>query len=277
MSRLDVKQTERYYDEIWQYDFDPADGHRQERRRIVRAYLGRLGDGQRILDVGCGNGLEAETLGAFGELWGVDLSPEAIRQAKSRYPQGKFTAGDCYTTELGEHTFDVVTVIEVIEHVPDQRGLLRRCHELLRPGGHLVLTVPNRYVMERWYGRARRYSDELLLMPEMHRRGYLQPIESWLTPVELRELLSECFDVVDMTTVCFGVGHRDWLRLANSRKLQAVVRALGMGNVWDRWRGKLGWGLHVAVLARAKPGIAPVHSADATGWRAKGEPAVSMV
>lgn len=43
MRRLNVKETERYYDEIWQYEFDPGDSYRQERRRMVRDYLGRTG------------------------------------------------------------------------------------------------------------------------------------------------------------------------------------------------------------------------------------------
>jgi 2-polyprenyl-3-methyl-5-hydroxy-6-metoxy-1,4-benzoquinol methylase len=252
VSQLALKDIEDYYDRRWQRDFDVTDPMREARRQIVRRYLQRLGSVGRILDVGCGKGLEAPLLGQFGELWGIDLSKQGVEEAKRSYPAGTFVAGDLYTAGLPSGTFDVVTAIEVIEHVPDQRACLQRCCEMLRPGGYLVLTVPNRYVMERCYGRARLFSDELLSMPEMRRRGYLQPIENWLNRAELGRLLTELFNILDITSVGFGAGHRDWLRLANSHKLCRAVGKLGLALPWNRLRGKLGWGLHLAALAQAR-------------------------
>lgn len=253
MSQADTSQVAGFYDQWWRYPREAATPMQLSRRRMLLRYLSRIGPTGRILDLGCGPGLAARTLGQFGQLWGLDVSPEAIRQAQRRYPPGRFIVGDLYTAQLGRAAFDVVAALDVIEHVPDQQAFLGRCYQLLKPGGHLLLSAPNRYVWQRWYGRARFFSDELLSMPEMHRRGYLQPIEHWLTLSELRSLLAERFNVLEMTTTGFGAGCRDWLRLANSHKLAVMVRALRLERQWDWLRGRLGWGAKIVALAQAKP------------------------
>jgi len=98
-----------------------------------------------VLEIGCGRGLTGEflqrTLGC--RVTGVELNPEVARDAARRlhlvYP------GDVQTIEIlppGDG-FDAVLALEIFEHLTDSERFLARARELLRPGGRLVLSVPN--------------------------------------------------------------------------------------------------------------------------------------
>ena len=79
-----------------------------------------------ILDMGCGMGWFANLLAEFGPTTGIDLCDDAIAQAKSKFPQVTFMAGNVFEMELPEQHFDVVVSQEVIAHVPDQPGYVER-------------------------------------------------------------------------------------------------------------------------------------------------------
>jgi len=95
-----------------------------------------------VLEIGCGRGLTGEllqrTLGC--RVTGVELNPEVARDAARRLHA--VHAGDVETLELrGE--FDAILALELFEHLTDNERFLARARELLRPGGRLVLSVPN--------------------------------------------------------------------------------------------------------------------------------------
>ena len=94
-----------------------------------------------VLDVGCGDGRFLTLLPRTLERHGVDLSERAIRFAQAFAPDVTFECRDA--AELGR-TFDVVTAIEVLEHVPDEHvpGFLRALAARTRPGGTVVVCVP---------------------------------------------------------------------------------------------------------------------------------------
>src|SRR5437879_13327478 len=75
-----------------------------------------------ILDCGCGHGWFTERLADANprEVWGIDLSPDAIAMAKSRRPHIRYIAGDVCQTSLPNGYFDVVVSQEVIAHVENQ-------------------------------------------------------------------------------------------------------------------------------------------------------------
>src|SRR4029077_6634968 len=104
--------------------------------------------------------------------------------------------------DLPERHFDVVVSQEVIAHVPDQPGYLERAARVLKPGGHLILTTPNRFVHERMPWGAQ---------PPGH-------IERWLDRKALLCLLRPRFRVLGRTTAV-PLGHGGILRVVNSTKL----------------------------------------------------------
>lgn len=94
----------------------------------------------RILDYGCGTGYNLPFLARYGEVWGADIGIEAAAEFR-RLPEGGFVDLD---GDLAPHKcrFDVVTALDVIEHLYDDVAGLVAMRELVRPGGQIVLTVP---------------------------------------------------------------------------------------------------------------------------------------
>src|SRR5262245_24938681 len=101
-----------------------------------------LPPGAAILDVGCGDALSFEALSAFGEARGIEVD-EALLD-----PAGPHR-GRIATRPLGDPLydgpawrFDLITALDVVEHIDDDRAAVAAMAALLRPGGHLVVTVP---------------------------------------------------------------------------------------------------------------------------------------
>jgi 2-polyprenyl-3-methyl-5-hydroxy-6-metoxy-1,4-benzoquinol methylase len=98
----------------------------------------------RILDVGCGTGLNAGHLAGQGhEVVGIDLSPVAIEKFRARGYQGVVCDIEAGAPPFPAASFDLVYASEVIEHCADTIAFLRSLHALLRPGGTLMLSTPN--------------------------------------------------------------------------------------------------------------------------------------
>lgn len=106
--------------------------------------------GARALDVGCGGGLLSEALAREGaEVTALDLSPELIKMANlHRLESGLQIEYRVQSVEaLAEEaagSFDVVTCMEMLEHVPDPGAVIAACARLLRPGGQLFVSTLNR-------------------------------------------------------------------------------------------------------------------------------------
>lgn len=107
------------------------------------AYVETLASPGRLLDVGCGNGLFLEAASARGwEVAGVELSAPAAAEARRRVGE-RVSLGTLEDAKFSEDAFDVVTLWEVIEHVPHPVRLLSEIRRVLRPGGMLLLSTPN--------------------------------------------------------------------------------------------------------------------------------------
>jgi 2-polyprenyl-6-hydroxyphenyl methylase/3-demethylubiquinone-9 3-methyltransferase len=107
--------------------------------------------GKRAADVGCGAGLLAEPLARLGaEVTGVDAAAENIAAAQL-HAEGQGLAIDYRTggVELLEGPFDLVTSLEVIEHVTDARGFIGGLADALARDGLLILSTPNRTATSR--------------------------------------------------------------------------------------------------------------------------------
>ena len=105
---------------------------------------------KKILDVGCGGGILSEGLAALGaQVTGIDLSEKALNVAKLHLLESghsidyRHIAAEDLAAQSPE-TYDIVTCMEMLEHVPDPASIVTACAALIRPGGHLFFSTLNR-------------------------------------------------------------------------------------------------------------------------------------
>lgn len=108
--------------------------------------------GKDVLDLGSGEGFGAAILGeTAARVHGVDLDATTVEHASLNYGTGAITFAEADATALPadlDDTFDVVVAFEVIEHVQDHDALIEGVRRVLRPGGVLVVSTPNRLLYE---------------------------------------------------------------------------------------------------------------------------------
>lgn len=104
----------------------------------------------RVLDVGCGGGILSEALTRAGAwVTGIDLSQQAIEVARQHAQEQGLNIEYLYQSAEGlaeerPEAFDVVTCLEMLEHVPQPQSVVRACARAVKPGGHLIFSTINR-------------------------------------------------------------------------------------------------------------------------------------
>jgi 2-polyprenyl-6-hydroxyphenyl methylase/3-demethylubiquinone-9 3-methyltransferase len=161
---------------------DAIDAHWPEVARAAKPLAGKA-----ALDIGCGAGLLCEPLARLGAaVTGVDAAAENIAAA-SAHAEGmgldiRYMAGEVAALDIGQ--FDLVTSVEVIEHVADKPAFLRDVAARLAPDGLLVMSTPNRTAASR-----------VLLVGAAEAVGYVprgtHHWEDFVTPEELEALLAD--------------------------------------------------------------------------------------
>lgn len=194
---------------------DCVDAHWPEAARSARPLAGKS-----ALDIGCGAGLLCEPLARLGAVvTGVDAAAENVAAAAA-HADGmgldiRYMAGEVAGLDIG--TFDLVTSVEVIEHVADKPAFLRDVVARLSPGGLLVMSTPNRTAASR-----------VLLVGAAEAVGYVprgtHHWEDFVTPEELEALLAEAGLTV---TVKRGIAWRPGkgLHLAEDMSLNYILSA----------------------------------------------------
>ena len=157
--KLPSKEMERYYPEEYicyqgAIEDDPhflsrlnRNGALQKRCKIITKISDKPG---KILDVGCATGIFLNGMEKRGwEGKGIEPNQSAAEYAKQRFGLDVF-CGYLFDANLPDDYFDVITIWDVLEHVPDPGQLMCEIYRLLKPGGVVIATLPNGKAWERF-------------------------------------------------------------------------------------------------------------------------------
>ena len=176
--------------------------------------------GKSALDIGCGAGLLCEPLARLGaDVTGVDASAENVNVAAA-HAEGsrldiRYMAGEVGSLDIG--AFDLVTCVEVIEHVADKRAFIADVAARLAPDGLLIMSTPNRTAASR-----------LLLVGAAEAIGYVpKGTHDWrdfITPDEFADLLGEVgLEVIEQRGIAYRPGKG--LHLSDDTALNYILSA----------------------------------------------------
>lgn len=154
-----------YPPEYHAYDFSPRQfgliyhvRRRLEARRVL-AYARELKAGERILDIGCGDGFHLRLLKDFGdqswELEGAEINERAVQAA--RQAGLSVHHGEIEDLPLAPDSYDLVLLLMTIEHVADPAAVLASARQLLRPGGRVVIVTDDAASPSCWFFRGRHW------------------------------------------------------------------------------------------------------------------------
>jgi len=144
--RDDSVESLKKFDE-WYFDFYP----------YLDTYIPFAGlEGKDVLEVGLGYGSVAQRLVENGcNYHGLDIASGPVSMVKHRINQiglrGTVLHGSILSPPFSERSFDAIVAIGCLHHTGDLRLALKKCHELLRPGGKLIFMVYYAYSYRRWY------------------------------------------------------------------------------------------------------------------------------
>jgi SAM-dependent methyltransferase len=257
--QLASAETYEYYGERLEWPADRLHDPLNTKRYVeLLARLAKDAPGHRLLDVGCGVGHLVKVAADRG--WnaeGIELSPEAVEICR-RFGLA-CRVEDFFSGELEGGRYDLITMIEVIEHVQRPQHFLRRAAELLAAGGVLYLTTPNfnalsrRLLGKRWSS----ISNEHL---------------TYFTPTTLQRTCKRSgFEVLDLETRNISIAelsrivprHRASTNFQGSpsaspdypvrARIESSPVLRRLKRTADRLLTAVGWGETLALTARGNP------------------------
>ena len=220
-------QAERWWDPLG--EFKTLHAVNPLRLQFIQAYAGPLA-GKRVVDVGCGGGILTEGLARLGgEALGVDLSEDLLDVAdfhvlesgvKAQYRKISVEA----LAAEQPASFDVVTCMEMLEHVPSPVSVVQACAKLVKPGGQVFFSTLNRH--PKAYLLAIAMAEHVLRMIPKGTHDY----NTFIKPSELGRWAREAgLDLLGMDGVAYHplTGHFTLGADMNVNYLAAFVRAEG--------------------------------------------------
>lgn len=136
MNHEEYERMYRFEDSYWWF---------VARRQLIRSLIRERhqADGLlRILDLGCGTGAMLDVLAPFGKVTGADFAVEALSFCRQRGNQYALTRADARRLPFADSSFDVVTAMDIIEHIDNDKAASAEIFRVLRPGGQVYITVP---------------------------------------------------------------------------------------------------------------------------------------
>ena len=161
--------------------------------------------GEKILDVGCGNARDIACIVQQGaEVTGIDISEGMVAESrveleKLGYNKVTLEVGDATQLHYADSEFDKVLCSEVIEHIPDADKALSEIYRVLKPNGILVLSTPN---PKSWYG-----FDRYVIWERILRKKWSHPYDRWRSIKQLLHMTDQNgFMTVHKTGACYVPG-----------------------------------------------------------------------
>jgi len=230
------EEQREYWDERWNRQRWPNKWQLRRGQTILDLARGLSLQDPTVLDLGCATGWFTAQLSRFWpDVTGIDLSEAAIELAKQDFPGVRYIAGNIFEMDLLAQTMDLVICQEVIAHVPDQANLVRRIARIIKPGGHLIISTANKFVVDRW---------DMGPDPNSH-------IKQWLTMRTFKALLEPQFRVLKTCSI-IPIGERGILRFINSHRLNTLLRPFLSDDQIERAKEKAGLGYSLIALAQTK-------------------------
>lgn len=176
MDLAEYSKMHKFEEEYWWFK-----GRRDLILESVRILVEDLPAG-RILDVGCGTGLNLKILSKYGHAYGLDFSNEALRFSRSRgdLPLIKASADKL---PFKNDAFDIICALDVLEHIDDDKSAMLEINRVLKSGAPFVLTVPAFEFLWSIHDEAnhhkRRYEKSLLIQSLRSSGFTIEKITYW--------------------------------------------------------------------------------------------------
>ncbi len=145
------RYNEIFYSDIFGKEAEEYYRIQKKKISIILELFGKHPEG-RILDIGCGDGRITKLIGkATGaEMHGIDISRRAVSNSRKMGIKCMVVNIDKERLPYPKNHFDAVFCGDIIEHIYDTEGLIEMVHDILRPGGYVIVSVPN---IASWYNR----------------------------------------------------------------------------------------------------------------------------
>lgn len=151
VDHAEIKKFEALAERWWDKtsEFKPLHDINPLRVDYIEKHTGGV-RGKKVLDIGCGGGILSDALAQAGaEVMGIDMGEAPLNVAKLHQLDSgqsvdykQITAEQLATTHAGQ--FDIVTSLEMLEHVPDPSSVIKACRTLVKPDGHVFFSTINR-------------------------------------------------------------------------------------------------------------------------------------
>ena len=148
-----TEQSKKVYNEMaWKYESAPEGNYtRPHKEEIMKKIV--LRDGDKILDVACGNGYLLGELSKKARVsaFGVDISENMVAAARERYPACTFAVGSCIPLRFADESMDVITVSCAFHHFETPQAFANECMRVLKKNGKLYIAEPFIPPVVRWF------------------------------------------------------------------------------------------------------------------------------